>query len=122
MKILKYETKLKIDYACQLIKDNHLYVSGWGFQKMIKEEKRHHCISSIYVAWIRGSPVGVSILGNIWSYNIGVYVKPKHRKKSIGTKLIKKALEGKKLSEFKYDATYSRFWDSIENVSTSNSK
>lgn len=67
----------------QIVIGNRLYVRGWT----LREDVENGWYSKACVAWDGRKPVGVCLLKENGA--LGTYVRPSHRRKKIGTRLIK---------------------------------
>ena len=85
-----------------------LYVSRWQLILELKDIKRaiqfEKCVMSIVVAYIDEVPVGVCV-SRKWKNrapSIMTFVRKKHRRRGIGTKLVKKVMGRKKKFTYCY--------------------
>ena len=91
LKIKKFQNN-KINIAVDICCEFSLYVYGWTFENLFSNPER---INTIYLAYTNGVPVACLILENSFYENyhdIGVYVKPSHRKKGIGKALVARVI------------------------------
>src|SRR5690606_29206440 len=96
----------------------HLYIKGWIFEELFKEET--DCIKELSLVYVENEPVAVAVC---WDYppeygiegeQIGCYVKPDFRNGGIGTAAVS-ALGGVRGRDYRIGISDSKyFWSKLD--------
>lgn len=108
-------TTKNIEEFCKYCLEYRLYKPGIILDGM-KEVYQAQSALAIAIAFDEDTPIGAATISN-GEYNIQIWIKPKYRRKGIGTALLKK-LRPHLPSDIRYMKNYSnkQFWESVNEI------
>ncbi len=102
MKIKKYSND-KIGEGRQICNKHRLYVPTWSFTLWLNP-RYEDFLKAIYILFDGENPIGSClVLNDSYGVNVGVFVKPEHRNRGFGKKLIRFAARNNKDQQLNYD-------------------